>query len=511
MKQLILIIALFFAATTIQAQVPSDGAVIKKVRERYKAGNITLNGATTRKEKIKGVWHYYYWRHFTVTAKSAEGLTGKMTGAVIYEKFGNSYSFHNYATGEMSVGGMTDPDEGEIIKYLYANLQDFLGGAYGDIVGEMPKITIPSNVKYNWGSPEQVTFNVKVMYNRKVSNTEIEKAEHTYETMLFRKGTGGKWNRILADAIEGEKKVISRKQYSSSEISSMKTLHDIDAEQSASAAISNMPKVENAPTFKSDKQLFYYIHDKLMASSPQEAKAHLYKVLAKSSFESGLAVKGYVQMWLDKIIDNLGSFQSTYCQYPIIKEEQSGAISFYDKDKSKSIRYRGTEENGTWKLKEIAYYVPSQDAINRLTGKVGNCTEKPNLEVKTKVNYKIGAIVDVKFSNGTFAAEVNKKDTSFDNRYYVKLLEGGRGYWVTDDTMSPSTAKKEVSNKENSVTKEVTKAITGFKLGDHVGINTRSGVMKGTIIKATGSNYLIKLDESGYQDMWVKKAHLTKL
>lgn len=34
MKKIFLIIALFFAATTIQAQVPSDGAVIKKVRER---------------------------------------------------------------------------------------------------------------------------------------------------------------------------------------------------------------------------------------------------------------------------------------------------------------------------------------------------------------------------------------------------------------------------------------------------------------------------------------------
>lgn len=434
-----------------------------------------------------------------------------MTGAVIYEKFGNRYSFKNYATGEMSVGGMAKPNSAELKKYLYANLQDFLGGAYGDIVGEMPKITIPSNTKYNWGSPEQVTFNVKVVYSRKVSYSEIEKAEHTYETMLFRKGTSGQWNRVLADDIEGKKKVISKKKYSSSEIDQMKTLSDMDNEQAAASAVSSMPWVEEAPVFKSDKQLFYYIHDKLMASAPQEAKAHLYKVLAKSSFESGSVVKGYVQMWLDKIIDNLGAFQNTYCQYPIIKEEQSGAISFYDKDKSKSIRYRGIAENGTWKLKEIVYYVPSQDAINRLTGKVGNCTEKPNLEVKTKINYQIGDIVDVKFSNGTFAAEVNKKDTSFDNRYYVKLLEGGSGYWVTDDTMNPSTTKKEVSKKENAVTKEVTKTITDFKVGDHVGINTRSGVMKGTIIKATGSNYLIKLDESGYQDMWVKKAHLTKL
>jgi len=203
---------------------PSDKVVIEKVRERFKSGDITLNGESTRKEQIKGVWHYYYWRHFTVTATNEEGLTGKMTGAVIYEKIVDTYSFHNYATGEMSVGGVKDPNKDEIINYLYANLQDFLGGAYNDIVGEKPIISIPDNSKFNWGSPEMLTLNIKVVYSRKVSYTEIEKAEHTYETMLFKNGADGEWNRILADNIEGEKKVISRKKYTSAEIDAMKTL-----------------------------------------------------------------------------------------------------------------------------------------------------------------------------------------------------------------------------------------------------------------------------------------------
>jgi len=216
-------------------------------------------------------------------------------------------------------------------------------------------------------------------------------------------------------------------------------------------------------------------------------------------------------MWLDKIIDNLNSFQNTYCQYPIVKQEQEGAISFYDKEKSKNIRYRGVEENGTWKIKEISYYIPSQEAINRLQKKVGDCAQKPNLEVKEKINYNIGDMVDIQFSNGTFPAEVNKKDTNFENRYYVKLLDDGRGYWVTDDTMTPSTAEKKQTEEKKTAKNKETKTVTDFKLDDHVGINTRSGIMKGTIIKATGSNYLIKLDESGYQDMWVKKENLISL
>jgi ribosomal protein L21E len=248
-----------------------------------------------------------------------------------------------------------------------------------------------------------------------------------------------------------------------------------------------------------------------MASAPQKAKAHLYKVLASSNFQSGSILKQYVQEWADKLIGNLKSYQYTFCQYPKVKDEQNGMIYFYNKDKSRFVRMTAEEENNTWKIKVIEYFPATQTEINRLWKLKGNCAEKPDLTVKIVKEYKIGDIVDVTFSNGTFPAEVKKRDTSFDNRYFVSLLEGGRGYWVTEDTMSLSSEKKEVSKNENAVTKQVTEVITDFKVGDHVGIKTRSGVMNGTITKATGSNYLIKLDESGYQDMWVKKEHLVKL
>jgi len=488
-------------------QVPSNATVIKQIRKRFPVGKIQLNGSSTSKKRKGIVWHYYYWRHFTLSKKSGN-LVGKIKSAIIYEKFGNKYVFDNYATITTEVEGMKF-NKKEVSAYLNNNLEDFLSSKYNDIVNEIPVIIIPKNTKFNWDSPDMVTFNTQVTYSSKTSYTDVEKATHIYSTMLFRDSKTKKWNRILASEIEGDKKIISKKKYTTNQMDALKTLDELLKEKKSSKKVKGFSSVEEPPVFKSDKQLFYYIHDRLLASTPQKAKAYLYKVLSKNNFQSGSTLNGYTQMWVDKIINNLNPFQYTYCQYPKIKEEYEGVISFYDKEKTKSVRYRAVKENGTWKLKEMTYYVPSSDAVNRLAKKIGNCGEKPNIATKEKVTYKIGAIVNVTFSNGVFPAKVTKQDSNFSNRYYIKLLDGGRGYWVTDDKMVSSTTTQ--NQPKNTGIKKITNKVASFKMNDHVGVRTRSGVIKGKIIKTTGSNYLIKLDKKGYQDMWVKKEHLVKL
>ena len=242
-----------------------------------------------------------------------------------------------------------------------------------------------------------------------------------------------------------------------------------------------------------------------MASAPQEAKANLYKVLAKSSFQSGSILKNYVQEWVDKLIDNLKSYQYTFCQYPKVKDEQAGMIYFYNKDNTRFVRMTAKEEAGTWKIKVIDYTPASQAEINRLHKLVGNCADKPDLEVKEKVSYNIGDIVNIKYSNGTFAAEIKKKDTSFDNRYYITFVEGGKSQWMNDDNFSLKTAKgktQKTSTTQNS---------SALKVDDHVNVKTGSGTYKGKILKIEGSKALIKWDEAGYKDLLTDLSNLTKI
>ncbi len=489
MKKLLIILILTLMSIDMSAQAPSDASVKQQIRKRFPKGTIHLGGSSTSKKREGIIWHYYYWRHFSLTQKDpASGLTGKINSALVYEKINGKYVFDNYAAITTEVVDKKPLNKTEVISYLKANLSDFLGSTYNDIIGNMPIISIPDGTKFNWESPDMVTFNVKAVYTKKISNSMVEKAEHIYETMLFKDANTGKWNRILASEIEGQKKTLSKGSFSNN----MKTLQELDEEKQSAVAVSSLPYVENPPAFKSDKQLFYYIHDRLMASPPQEAKAHLYKVLSKGSFQHGSTLKQYTQMWFDKLIQNLKSYQYTFCQYPQVKDEQDGMIYFYNKDKSKYVRMTASQENGTWKLDVIDYYPPSQDLVNRLAKTQGNCTEKPDLSVKEKVSFSIGDMVDVKTRYGVETGEIIKRDTNFNNRFFVKL-QNGSSLWVNDDQMKPSSSKP-----------------TSFNVGDQVGIRTRNGIYWGKIIKQTGGKSLIKLDKTGYQDMWIPTVELVK-
>ncbi len=511
MKQIALLLVGIFTFITMQAQ-PSDAAVKKKIRERFTAGTIKLGGSSTSKEQIGIVWHYYYWRHFTLTAQDASELTGEISSAVIYEKKGSTYTFHNYATITTKVKGMEDPDKAELVSYLKQNLQDFLRSSYNNIVGEMPIISIPEGSKYKWDSPEQVTFIAEVIYSEKISYTKVETAKHYYETMLFRSGIDGEWNRILASEVEGRKQIISSKTYTAQQIEEMKTLQDIDNENQANAALSDLPEVENPPLFKSDKQLFYYIHEKLMTSDAKKAKAYLYTVMSKDCYQSGNILNSRDQEWVDQLCNNISIYQKTYCLYPTVKEEQYGQIIFYDKEKRRSLRLVGRDEEGSWHLRTITYYPASSSDVERIQGVQGNCEGKPDLTIHEEKKYEIGDVVDVTISNTIYAAKVEKKDANFSNRYFVKCINNERSYWVNDDVMTPSTAKVSSgeTHKMGTISDAPMKENTSFKLGDKVAVRTSSGTKNGKIIKTSGSKFLIKLSDPRYQDMWVSPSSLKK-
>jgi len=510
MKKILLLIVGVFAFITMQAQ-PSDAAVTKKIRERFPKGSIKLGGSSNSKEKIGIVWHYYYWRHFTVSITNEQGIKGIISSAVIYEKQGGNYTFHNYATITTEVEGLKDPDTKELVNYMEGHLEDVLGSTYNTIVGELPTINIPQGQKYVWKDPNHVIFFTDITYANKVSGTEIEKAKHSYEMEFFRDAMEKPWSRVLASEVEGDKKVIYKKAYTAAEIDAMKTLQDIDIENQNNAAIASLPKVAAPPVFKSDKQLFYYIHEKLMSSDVNKAKAYLYSVMSEKCYETGKLLKMRDQEWFDQVSNNISVYQKTHCLYPSVKEEQYGQIIFYDKEKRRSLRLVGSNEDGTWKLRTMTYYPASAEDAERMQGMQGNCEGKPDLAIKEVKKYEIGDVVDVTISNTIYTAKVVKKDANFSNRYFVKCINNDRSYWVNDDVMTPSTAKASTTqtHKMGSVS-SAPKEEVSFKVGDKVAVRTRSGNMNGKIIKTSGSKHLVKLSDPRYQDMWVSPGNLIK-
>ena len=511
MNKLHLIIAFVISATAIMAQ-PSDAKIKGLINDIYgtNINSVKLRKGYTKELLENGRRIIVYRRGYDYIAKTKfSGVTYEGSGSFEYLKSGGSYSYRKHFTSAGVYKGIPDPKTETVQNYLNSNLKDFIKYDYDYIVGNISEITLTPNTKYKWIAPNVVEFYADVEYSKKSSNTELTKTRHTYEVYLYSDKYQSPFNKMEASSDKQE--AISKTTHTTAELDAMKTLQDIDIDNMAAAALSSLPKVDNPPVFASDKQLFYYLHDKIMTNDANTIKAYLYKIMAKSCYDSGIILKGREQEWFDKITDNATVYQKTHCQYPKVKEEQYGMIAFYDKERGRGVGFVGVEEDNTWKLRTIRYYPAKEDDVKRMENSTGTCGDKPALAVEKVIKYEIGDIVDIKFSNGMFAAKVEKKDNNFDNRYYVKLIDGGRGYWKTSDEMSPSTAKeKSTVSKMGTVSSTVKSEKVSFIVGDKVSVKTRSGNMKGKIVKSSGSKFLVKLNDFRYEDMWVAPANLIK-
>jgi len=508
----------FLIFTIISTAQVSESTMMAKIKSKHAKNLISAKfDGSPIAEKIfeEGVWNNYYRRSYTVKSKTQHtGVTQVYSGGIQYKKAGSSYVYDQLLVGDWHYLGIPDPNKADVVKLLKSDYKKFIESYhYNKIVGTISEITFPTNGKYHWNKLTSVTFNVKVTYAESVSYTELEKAEHTYEIRLYADKFKGPWKSFFSSEQSHKRKVISKSTHTSEELAAMKTLADIDDENLAKAEYADLPDVGELPTFESDKQLFYFLHNIIMTKDAKTVKAYLYKSLSKLCMHSELLLKSRDQEWVDQVFNNVATYKKTHCLYPKVKHEQNGMISFYDKENRRILDFNGSYEGEVWKLRSIKYYPAKASDVARMENIQNNCQEKPNLTVRKEVKYEIGDIVDVKFSNGTFAATIDKKDTSFSNRYYVKLLEGGRGYWMTEDLMSPSATKrtpKKMGTISHAGTSEVKKQVS-FNIGDAVGVKTRSGIMNGKIIKYASRRFLVKFDESGYQDMWTLPEHLVKL
>lgn len=498
---------------------PSAGTMMAKIKAKHPKGLISASfagKAISERLYEDGVWNTYYRRSYTIKSRTKHaGVTQVYGGGLQYKKTGGRYIYDQFLVGDWYYLGIPNPNKQEVLKLLKADLKKFLQSYhYNKIVGDVSEITFPANAKYHWNKLTSVNFDVNVTYAESVSYTEIEKAVHTYEVNLRSDVFKGPWVKFLSSYQGHKKKVISKTTYTSDEIEAMKTLADIDDENLAKAEYADLPDVGKIPVFESEKQLFYFIHDKVMTKDAKTVKAFLYKVLSKQCMHSELLLNTRDQQWVDNIFNNVETYKKTHCVYPAIKHQQAGFFEFYDKENRRILGYTGSYEEGTWKLRSIRYYVAKPDDIARMQNSQNNCQAKPNLAVKKIVQYKAGDKVNAKFSNGTFPYVINKKDGSND-RYYIKA-EGdpaGRGYWMNGTSLTSRTVDDAVEEKttegktEDKV--ETTTIKPTFNIGDKVGVKTRTGVLYGEIIRYASRKFLIKF-EKNYQDMWVAPDNLVK-
>jgi len=505
------ILVLFVSLHTagINAATPLRDEMLQRVKKQYEHISAKLLGdGGIDREYRDGFYVDIFSQPFEIVQKSDyPEHPAYYTASLKYIKSGNSWVFEQFTVGSVNYPTIPPPDKMELIKVLNANIAGWLQPNISRAVGELSPITYPADPEWNYRNPVSLDFQVLVTFSEKVSYTELEKAEHKYKVSVTRPSVNEPWVVNSGFEIANAKKVISKSKYTSQELDNMKTMQQVVQESAAQNTMNALPKVEKAPVFQSDKQLFYYIHEKILNSpNGPTSEAYLMTVVDESCYENNSTVffKSFHADWINNVARNVEAYQAAFCPTPTTKAYQTSRIEFFDRELRSFVELSAIQRGNTWKLTTIRFAPANKTDWVRLKAIETNCQGKPELAVQKVESFAVGDKVSVQFSNGTFPCTITKLDTDNENRYFVKLDNdnSGKGYWIDANFISKgSGAGSSIKNALNTLgSKELS-----FKVGDEVEVNTSAGWLKAKIVQNLGIKFKVKFVNPQFADMWVTK------
>ncbi|MDQ3814000.1 MAG: hypothetical protein M3347_08615 [Armatimonadota bacterium] len=253
---------------------PSDARIIK---------DLTKPGVLSVKLSEKGggkVWSkndlQYYWERGAVVIRDANvagapDVKLEIGGIATYTIVGGQYTFKRFYVTWNRYEGIPNPTEKEIMGIVKSDIRKFLGDYhYNKIVGDIEEIKLADDPKWNWHTPNSVSFEMETRHREITNNTTIEKVEQSYEVRLYRDAVKGPWKNFISTP--KERKVLSQSTHRADEITAMKTFGMLDQEKQATADLKKLPDVE-VPEFKKDVELFLFTHKMRREATPEAFEA----------------------------------------------------------------------------------------------------------------------------------------------------------------------------------------------------------------------------------------------
>jgi hypothetical protein len=443
MRKTTLLIISIIMLQSVLAQ-PSKETMDAKVKNEFDADLIShqlIGPGGIDREFENGVWVDYFTQPFEVVQKSEyPEYPVRYKASVRYINRGSAWLFHQFTVGSSSYLNVPPPDKNEALKLLNADIEKWIGADWGYAVGAIESIQFPADPDWYNKTPKEVAFYISAVFSAKISNTQLEKAEHLYRITLKRDNLKSPWKLLWGNEQTDKKKSLAKTTHSPEEIKQMKTMKQAVEENTAQNFVDALPTVADAPVFQSDKQLFYYLNEKILTSTPQEIEAHLMKIVDQSCYEDGSTVffKPYHAEWINNLVANADKYKKAFCPYPGVKAEQYGQIEFLNRTLTNYVTMTGKPVDGTWKIVDFRFSPPSDVMLHQMEGNDTNCQPKPDLTVKEVIRYKVGDKVTVQFSNGTRPCTIDKTDPNMETRYSVKIDgdTSGRAYWIEDTFIS---------------------------------------------------------------------------
>ena len=369
----------------------------------------------------------YYWERGAVVVRSANlkefpEVKLEIGGIATYTIIGGGYKFKKFYVTYNSYQGIPNPSKQEVEKLLRSNIEQAVTThRFNNIIGDVEKLELANDPKWEWHTPNSVSFRTRAVYEEIVSNTETEKVERIYEVRLYRDGIKSPWKEDFHSSAR-EVKSLGKRTHKADDLAAMKTLGYVTLENKARADLAKLPKVE-VPVFNSPVELARFTHQMLLSGDKGKFEAFVTQAAGpgmqdpKSDILFTPNGLNALNKALEIAFDGKGKYKDQYCPDPKINGHSDNLVEWANKTGETYTRLRmsktgetyknGEKSGGQYKLSDIEVWVMQKpDDIARLAsyepGKL--CNPAPNEVTLANLGATIKAAQDVQVAKDNLVA-----------------------------------------------------------------------------------------------------------
>jgi hypothetical protein len=523
------IVSLLASAVDVEAQ-PSDQAIIAKIRSNYNDPStivsVTLSqggGRTVREVDDGALVDNYYRSYETRERTKYPGVTRIYNGSVKYRKSGGSYSFRNFLVGDWYYEGIPNPPAAELLELIRANLSEYLGPDYNDIIGDLGEVTLAADPDWRWEKLNSLSFNTVVTYTLKVGYRDVETRRVVKRVSIMRSADGGRYDPEAELLLNGrwlpiqrpfvsEKshETLARRTLSEAEVASTRTLDETERERTARQMLAALPEL-TVPEFQSANHVIQFTHELLIEGDRDKVTACLHRMLQPYFFEewSEVALNGNGRDLIESVLAGLAEYKTAFSRHPQIKHQQEGQVEFYDRALRSFNRIAVAKVDGRWRINAVEFSAPAPGtAEHAALVQAGESNSGEPLDVaapKVLEKFAVGDAIEAHLSGAWHRGRVARIDDVTPDRYFLEFDEI-RSMWVTATVMR-WVAAASTSARPAVPPSSASPASTALAVGDRVRVNWngRGRWFPGRIVAIQGDRYQILYDDGDRETTTAEK------
>lgn len=196
---LMFVLALLAAGSLTEALAQPSETQIRKDLTGAKTVSVVL-GKPGKMEWSRTYKKFVWTRSFTAKVKSDyPDVFVVVKGYASYDVMGGKYVFTRSFITSNSYDGIPDPTTSEV-QILLGKFgpERFIGNYdFNHVVGKIESIGLAPEPKFQWHTPNSVSFNVVAVFTKRTNNVGgSERIARTYEIRLYRDAVKADWKNV---------------------------------------------------------------------------------------------------------------------------------------------------------------------------------------------------------------------------------------------------------------------------------------------------------------------------